>query len=412
MLLDGQFWVLLIPLLLVVDGSSEIVPPPTNLTLSCDNFHVTASWKYKHPNTRFRVQIRDDPRTYETTKHYFDLSPSIWTSREQCLAVHYVSITAILGENQSIPVQSESLTYNKLKPAKIKCKLNFPPVDLEVVDGKMGIVTFQNPLISNEYLQQAVKSEPMVLEFRVITADGKAVNGQCKAEEECQKEFTLPEGYSQCVNLSGRLCDQPDFRCVMFNETGSICPDKDFPWILLGVLMSVIFVIIIVLTILICWTKSWTLRWERPSPPKPLVQPLTNHKKSYFTPDNAPQNDYSAVTLSDKKSCKSSLVSSEEEDLLDRRDRRNNRDESGAKDHDSNYKDAHSLEMGYSSSDDNSANDSQKTESSEIGMEFERGEEQHSEDNGDSEDNEVDVSPYDCPHSHTVTYPIEGTPQI
>ncbi|XP_034544463.1 interferon gamma receptor 1 [Notolabrus celidotus] len=402
MQLDGAFRVLLIPLVLMIGAAAEIVLRPSNLTLSCDNFNVTASWKYsrQHPNTRFKVLVQRDNNDseHETADQHFDLSPFIWKSKESYMEVHSVSVTAMLGENQSQPVQSKTLTFNSLRPADIKCKLAFPPVDLKG-DGLGVTVTFRNPLNFYKDLQKAGESGAYFW-FNVTTAGGNSVTGTCLVnQEKCQREISFSEGEEKCVTLRGQLYDQIGARYVKFNETAPICfeDSTDFPeMILLAILLSATFIIVILIITAICLTKSWTMREVKILPSS--LKLSKDCRTQYHVPH---EEDFSAVVLIDNTTCKSPSVSSEEEDLQD------DRDGSGARGTDVGYKEGamlessnqesetetlyssrggksqinQGLEYSSSSTDDHSADDSVRTEEEEV------------------EEEEEEVSPYDCPHN-------------
>ncbi|NP_001347801.1 interferon gamma receptor 1 isoform 2 precursor [Labrus bergylta] len=348
-------------LLLLVSGvSAEIVLPPTNLTVSCNNVNVTASWQAsrQQPNTRFRVHFRGE-ENQETTDHRFDLSQFVWRSEERYMEVHSVSVTAILGGNQSETVESETFTFNEFKTSHIKCKLVFPPVDLKVNDS-IGTVTFRNPLHFYRELQQVVRK----FEFDVTTRDGKMVTGTCLGDQKnCQHEITYPEDVNQCVTLRGRLYDRKGIRYVEFNETCPICPEttSDIHVILLIVLLLVTFTVVSVIIVFICLTKSWTFKKDEPNLPN-VLKPHTDIRKHCFTRNDYIQK-YNAVILIKNKPSETPSVSYEDDDdnLQGSNDGSDVHYQYGC------YRDGRCLEnrnqeLECSRSDDDSADDSVKTE--------------------------------------------------
>ncbi|XP_060905133.1 interferon gamma receptor 1 [Labrus mixtus] len=321
MLPGGAFRALL--LLLVSGVSAGIVLPPTNLTVSCNNVNIMASWQSsrQQPNTRFRVHFKGaaGEEKKETTDHNFDLSQFVWRSEERYMEVHSVSVIAILGGNQSEPVQSETFTFNEFKTSDMKCKLDFPPMDLKVDDSN-GTVTFRNPVHFYRELRQAVGK----FEFDVTTTDGKMITGTCLADQEnCQREIT---DVDKCVTLRGRLYDGNGICYVVFNEAGPICLDttsekkkptdqgRDIHVILLIVLLLVIFTVVSVIVVSICLTKSWTFKKDEPSLPN-VLKPYTDIRKQYFTGNDYIQK-YSAVRLIKNKPSKSPSISSGDDDNL------------------------------------------------------------------------------------------------
>ncbi|KAM7010090.1 interferon gamma receptor 1 [Tautogolabrus adspersus] len=400
MLPDGTFRGLL--LLLVSGVSAGIVLPPTNLTVSCDNLNVIASWQYsrQQPNTRFIVHFKGLARNdkKETTDHHVDLSQFVWESAERYMEVHYVSVIAILGENQSEPVRSQTFSFNELRTSHIKCKLAFPPVDLEVDDSE-ATVSFKNPFYYYRELQQAVGKGAAIFEFNVTTADGKNVTGTCPVDQKkCRCEITYPEDMEKCVTLRGRLFDSKGIRYIeVFNETGPICPDTTTAphIILLLVLLIVTSMVVIGIIVSICLTKSWTMKKEEPSIPD-FLMPGQDIKKPYFT---VPENDYSTVILMGKPRKNLSVSSEEDDNLQDSKD--------GSEVHvpDSNYGEggllensSQQLELGCSRSDDDSADDSVKTEIFMIDMEEEKDEEKETGEDEEKE-HEEERSPYDSPQN-------------
>uniref|UniRef100_UPI0037E92AD8 interferon gamma receptor 1 n=1 Tax=Semicossyphus pulcher TaxID=241346 RepID=UPI0037E92AD8 len=388
MLLAGAFTVLI----LVVSGvSTGIVLPPTNLTVSCHNLDVTARWEYsrQQPQTRFRVHIRGAAGEYqnETTYHHFNLSHFVWKSEERYREVHVVTVTAVLGGEQSKPVQSNTFTFSDSRPAELKCKLPFPPVDLKVDDSEAS-VTFRNPLHFYRQLQQAEKLDSVSFEFDVTTADGKSVTHTCPVDQEnCQREVLFPEDGEKCVTLRGWLYNINVGRNVAFNETGPICPDTsaDVLVIVFVVLLSSVALIITVITICICLTKSWTIKKNEPIPPMSL-RPVLVHREKYCT---VPEEDFSVVRLVENPPPRSPSVSSDDDDLQGGGDGSNVKHPDGCYADGGLLENSHQeLEAGYSREDDDSANDSVKTECVTIDLEEE-----------EDQQEEEERSPYDCPHN-------------
>ncbi|XP_041789472.1 interferon gamma receptor 1 isoform X2 [Chelmon rostratus] len=304
MLLDGAFTALL----LMSGVSAVIVPPPTNVAVSCQNLKVTVSWEYsqQQPETSFRVHIKGatGESEKETTVHQYDLTPFIWAYEERYMDNFFVTVTAVQGGNQSEAVQSETFSFNYLKPTVRRCELDFPHVTLNV---KEATVTFRNPLHFYSELKQADKPDDASFKFYVSSKHGDVANDCTVKEENCRCDISFPEGVDKCVSLRGMLFDGIGVNQVMFRQTGDICESNEagVHVITLVVLLSLTAFIIIVITILICKAKAWTM--ETPSLPKPLQPDLRERDLRY---DIVSDTDISAVGLTVKKK---PLICSEEE---------------------------------------------------------------------------------------------------
>ncbi|XP_037620472.1 interferon gamma receptor 1 [Sebastes umbrosus] len=317
---NGVFTVLL----LITGVSTGIVLPPANVTLSCSNLNVTVSWDYSkpQPQTSFRVHIGGSAGEYvnETTEHRYDLSHFIWASEDRYTGFHFVTLTAIEGGNQSEPVTSKTFTFNYLKPAHIKCELDFPPVDVDVNEKDSGVtVSFMNPLFFYRELKQAVKPDTASFQFTVSGAGD--FERSCSAQQEnCKSDIVLPDNKEKCVRLKGLLFAGNGVGQVQFRETGRICASKytgkytDVYIITLAIGLLVLAIVIGVIIIIICKVKAWTM--DIPSQPKPLIiDPLLpNHRGLKYVPVSP--TDISAVNVSVNKPCKNPSVSSEEDNDL------------------------------------------------------------------------------------------------
>ncbi|XP_034740106.1 interferon gamma receptor 1 [Etheostoma cragini] len=149
-------------LLLSRAAAVALVPPPTNVALSCQNLHVEVRWEYseQRPQTRFRVRLIGSEGGYderETTDHQYNLSDFVWGSKESYMDLHYVTVTAVEGGNKSEQVSSKTFSFNDLKTVGIKCELDFPPVDVDPKDPD-ATVNFSNPVHYYSRLQHATKA--------------------------------------------------------------------------------------------------------------------------------------------------------------------------------------------------------------------------------------------------------------
>ncbi|XP_044045456.1 interferon gamma receptor 1 [Siniperca chuatsi] len=366
-------------LLLLISGvSAVIVLPPTNVTVSCQNPKVTVSWEYstQQPQTSFRVHIQgsEGNNVIETTDHQCDLSHFIWESEKRYLSYHYVNVTALRGGRQSAAALSKSFSFNDLKTADIKCKLNFPPVNLNVEDSG-ATVSFRNPFHHYSELKQATKPDDATFKF-TVTSGGKDYGGEdCTVNQlNCKYDVPFPEGVAECVTLTGSVLAGNEVGEVLFNKTDSICPSNAMGahMITLIILLSAIVFVIIVVTIIIYNTRAWTWTKNTPSLPKTLDPLLPNPSERDMKYCPVSTTDISPVTV---------IVSLEEGDL---------EDSSAGSDYQSSaasYMQCRPPER--QRIDDDSSDGSVKTECFSIDLEEE--EEVVVKEGGEK-------SPYDCPH--------------
>ncbi|KAM7419855.1 hypothetical protein PAMA_016794 [Pampus argenteus] len=283
-MLGGAFTALL---LLITALFAEIIPPPTNVTLRCQNLQTTVHWEYgprepqeprepqgpQGPQTIFRVTIGGSAGNFEdeTADHQYDLSPFIWESEERYMGFHYVSVSAVRGGVRSQPATSRTLSYNSLKTAHITCELLFPPADLTVEDSELT-VSFQNPLHYYKKLRWASRWAAPTFTFNVDTG----FTGNCiKEQDVCRQAIVFPDGAEKkCVTLRGKLFEQNGVGQVLFRETDDICvkESSDVHVMTLIILLAIFVLVIAVITLIIYKVKAWTMKTS--DLPKCLVRPL------------------------------------------------------------------------------------------------------------------------------------------
>lgn len=372
-------------LLLLVGGvSALIVSPPDNVNMSCQNLNVSVRWDYstEESQTVFRGNIHPWNCTFETTAHQHDLSNCILKQEDRYLKIMYVTIAAIRGGNQSKAMSSNTFSFNRLKTVDTKCSLEFPSVELKV-DELMGTVGFKNPLYFYKELKQV--NTDATLDFTVFTTQG-SFKASCSTEETCNCDVSFHEGAEKCVTLRGMLFFGIGVKQMEFRKTPKICnhhkPRENFHEIVLGaVLLFIVFLVILVLIACICKVQAWTMKTLKPLP-KSLK---TNEGGQSLVHKNPARSDISSVHICDPH--KSLPVSSEypnhSEDLQD--------SSAGSDCKSASCLDMGTQHLGYNepdmedvglisdrnSTDDDSADDSEKTECVSV---------------------EEVVSPYDCSH--------------
>uniref|UniRef100_A0A8C4HBK3 Fibronectin type-III domain-containing protein n=1 Tax=Dicentrarchus labrax TaxID=13489 RepID=A0A8C4HBK3_DICLA len=257
------------------------VLPPTNVTVSCQNFRVTASWEYSEPQpqTVFSINISGSPgwKEFNTTDRQYDLSNFIWESEDHYMGKYCINVTAIQGGTRSRPVTSKTFAFNILKTADI-CELDFPPVELIKRDSE-AIISFTNPFNFYKELELAREKDSGLFTFSVEVSPD-VYNGECNPNQESCVSF--PKGVEKCVVLKGLLFASSGVGQVKFRETDPICvtesPGK-FHMETLVILLSVFVVVLVVVTIFIFKAKAWTM--DLPPLPKPLLF-LTFFYKTLF----------------------------------------------------------------------------------------------------------------------------------
>ncbi|KAK2817506.1 hypothetical protein Q5P01_025697 [Channa striata] len=256
---------------LLCGASAVIVPPPTNVVVSCQNLKTTVSWQHssQQPETRFRVTIDGSSgnSSNETTEHEYDLSHFVWRSKEHYLGFHTVTVTALQGGDQSEPTSSKSFSFNHFKTVFLKCLLEFPPVNLTVREAT-ATLSFPNPIHFYKELEQAVKQEDAVLELSISTDKG---------------------------TLEKKCIDQVDF-----NKTGRICArhlDDGLTahWTIVALMLGIFLFVIVVATAAVFKVKAWTMKSYIPIP-SPLVKLDT--KLQWFV--ETPTETCSPVTVTDR----------------------------------------------------------------------------------------------------------------
>ncbi|KAL1005966.1 hypothetical protein UPYG_G00066250 [Umbra pygmaea] len=264
-------------IVILVAEVSTLVPPPENVTVSCNNFQTVVYWNYseQHQHPLFDLKIKGDYLFEEISdikQHHYDLSSLIWPAKE--LDNYFVNLTAKVGTEISTHQESIKFTFNKFKTAPIKCKLDFPAVNLSLKDGDIE-VEFHNPY----HLYPELKEVQNNKQFEYKVMHGNTPRPFKCTKTICQEptSFVFMKEEQYCVSLEGM-----DGR-LDFQRTGQICisptEDDDQMKILSIILPMIFFVLIIILIrviIIICKKNVQNEHF-----PKTLVLILTNpHDKN------------------------------------------------------------------------------------------------------------------------------------
>ncbi|XP_038835229.1 interferon gamma receptor 1-like [Salvelinus namaycush] len=242
-------------LMVLVTAVSTLVPPPENVTVSCNNLQTTVYWNYSEllRQPLFRLKITGDHSLWEnsTKHHHFDLSPLMWNAKEPDR--YYVKITAIDETEESASQKSSIFTFNRYLIADIYCKLDFPAVNVSMKDMKVT-VSFDNPYHLYTELKESRIGEDDKRFLYQVTYENTNHTFECQIEDKvCSHPFTVLENKEKyCVSLEENAMGNK----VMFSRIGPICGYEDktislessllmlLPLIIIGIVAFVVFVTI------------------------------------------------------------------------------------------------------------------------------------------------------------------------
>uniref|UniRef100_A0A4W5RPK9 Fibronectin type-III domain-containing protein n=1 Tax=Hucho hucho TaxID=62062 RepID=A0A4W5RPK9_9TELE len=252
------FWGSLTFLMVLVTAVSTLVPPPENVTVSCNNFRTTVDWNHSEllRQTHFNLTITGDHslRNHSTKQHHYDLSPLMWNAKE--LDRYFVKITAIDETKESKESASQKsliFTFNRYLTADIHCKLDIPAVKVSMKDMEVT-VSFDNPYHLYTELKESRMGEDDKRFLYQVTYENTNHTFECQIEDKvCLHHFPVLEIKQEyCVILEG---DAMGHR-LMFNRKGPICGYEDktislessllmlLPLIIIAIVVFIVFVTI------------------------------------------------------------------------------------------------------------------------------------------------------------------------
>ncbi|XP_036805453.1 interferon gamma receptor 1 isoform X1 [Oncorhynchus mykiss] len=273
-------------LMVLVTAVSTLVPPPENVTVSCNNFHTTVYWNYSEllRQPLFKLKINSDLNLsfplVSTKQHHYDLAHFIWNAKE--LDRYFVNITASDETGESASLESSIFTFSRDLTADIKCKLDFPAVKVSMKDMEVT-VSFDNPYhLYTELKESCIREDNKHFLYHVTYENTESSFCQIK-DKVCCHHFTVWENKEQyCVSLEENAMSHK----VMFSRIGPICGDEDktislkssllmlLPLITIGIVAFVVFV-----TIRLC--KRSMRKRNLSNFPKTLASILSNpHDKN------------------------------------------------------------------------------------------------------------------------------------
>ncbi|KAM8843435.1 interferon gamma receptor 1 isoform 2-T2 [Synchiropus picturatus] len=265
-------------LLLVVGGVT--VSSPENLTVTCHDLRVSASWTHSdhQAGTSFLVTVSAQEGVatqmqLETLDQKLDLSSEVSGSLDRLLATYVVTVAARRGGLRSTAA-SRTFSFNQVKGLE-GCQLDFPPVDVTRKGHKL-LVAFKNPLYHHKELRDASDTEFAMMEFHV-ESDGGHHSWTCMKEKLCNISIVAN---GSCVRLKDGFLFK-DHRLpsasFRFKDSQRACADGSAePLILtLGISLAVLVAIVTMLTLVICKVKALMLK------PSPLPKTLTRKVEVY-----------------------------------------------------------------------------------------------------------------------------------
>ncbi|XP_070964963.1 interferon gamma receptor 1-like [Oncorhynchus clarkii lewisi] len=244
-------------LMVLVTAVSTLVPPPENVTVSCNNFQTTVYWNYSEllRQPLFKLKINSDLNLsfplVPTKQHHYDLAHFIWNAKE--LDRYFVTITASDETGESASLESSIFTFSRDLTADIKCKLDFPAVKVSMKDMEVT-VSFDNPYhLYTELKESRIREDDKHFLYHV-TYENTESSFKCQIKDKvCCHHFTVRENKEQyCVSLEENAMSHK----VMFSRIGPICGDEDktislkssllmlLPLIIIGIVAFVVFVTI------------------------------------------------------------------------------------------------------------------------------------------------------------------------
>ncbi|XP_038873666.1 interferon gamma receptor 1-like [Salvelinus namaycush] len=244
-------------LMVLVTAVSTLVPPPENVTVSCNNFQTTVYWNYSEllRQPLFKLKISSDLNLSfpldSTKQHHYDLSPFIWNAKE--LDRYYVTITASDETEESASLNSSIFTFSKALIAHIECKLDFPAVKVSMKDMEVT-VSFDNPYhLYTELKESSIREDDKLFLYHVTYENTKG-SSECQIKDKvCRHHFTVRENKEKyCVSLEENTMGNK----VMFSRIGPICGYEDktislessllmlLPLFIIGIVAFVVFVTI------------------------------------------------------------------------------------------------------------------------------------------------------------------------
>ncbi|XP_034753456.1 interferon gamma receptor 1-like isoform X2 [Etheostoma cragini] len=204
------------------------VEPPTNLTLHCHNMHNILKWSYDQllPGLRFRVDIgalSGDP-SFVWVVPPAELQANLSNLTDPTDA-YFVTVTAVMGQNESTPTPGIIFSYFKDNPEGQKCYVDFPSVSVTAHPDYTVLLRFTHPwllyrLQMRKWNKPRFKksSEPQLPPFDYyVTLTNQ--HYRC-VERVCEEKLSVDAAQKKhCLKMNGEL------EKMLVQETKEYCFD-------------------------------------------------------------------------------------------------------------------------------------------------------------------------------------------
>ncbi|XP_051559913.1 interferon gamma receptor 1-like [Myxocyprinus asiaticus] len=265
----------LITLILIYTAATEAqspLPPPTNVSIQCDNYGVEVHWQYPpfNKDVLFQVVIKPDiwMRVENHTTSNLSLNISSMLGNPEFNS-YFVTVTATSGLNKSKEAKSDRFSFNKYATSKITCQLDFPEVKLYPNDGKLHL-QFSNPLHLYKN-SPALRNVTDSLQYDVKTEEEENTFSCGLELKICETSIEFAEERKKyCVNLTG-LIGQRELRPISECYEGDI-KSYLFLFSVLGVVLMLLFIAGLLLLLAKELNKKITMK-AASAFPKFLVKP-------------------------------------------------------------------------------------------------------------------------------------------
>uniref|UniRef100_A0A1A8I3Z9 Fibronectin type-III domain-containing protein n=2 Tax=Nothobranchius kuhntae TaxID=321403 RepID=A0A1A8I3Z9_NOTKU len=185
------------------------VVPPKNVTLHCHNLQNLLEWDYDQmlPGLRFRVDIKSDyglkscPGVVWVDQPPLQANLSFLSNPN---AGYVLTVTAVIGQNESSPSSAIFFSYFYESLASQKCSLDLPPVSVNLLPDDHVQLRFEHPwLLYHEKLficeSQKKKKKERLPVFKYKVTVGKREHHHTFECEDRECEAKLRDG---CVHRS------------------------------------------------------------------------------------------------------------------------------------------------------------------------------------------------------------------
>nr|XP_061791507.1 interferon gamma receptor 1-like [Nerophis lumbriciformis] len=251
-----------------MDMRTTAVPPPSNLTITCHNTTVIAHWDFFGNEPDGFLVSMEKEWEIPAQRRYANLSDTVWKSLDSALAVHELTVVAKASSGRRSKNTSVAFTYSDERMATIKCKLDFPPVDVKAIEEGVA-VSFRNPLHYYTRLWRAPWRQDISLHF-IVKSDTARKDTSCRNEDStCKVDVTLTPGSAKCVTVEGSM-ESLMGRPVVFSASPRICAEATSNLNLMPLIVVVLLLLLVILVVALYKVRLYIKKAEKPQLPKCL----------------------------------------------------------------------------------------------------------------------------------------------